>query len=68
MSNNQTNTSSALHNAIMKDGGKDRPPLLAPDPPTRASRVMETYPTVSEENMLNIDAEAESCSDHSYWD
>ncbi|GKA78529.1 hypothetical protein Tco_0785066 [Tanacetum coccineum] len=31
MSNNlQTNTISALHNAIMKAGGKDRPPMLAP--------------------------------------
>ncbi|GJW11897.1 ribonuclease H-like domain-containing protein [Tanacetum coccineum] len=33
MSNNnnlQTNTSSALHNAIMEAGGKDRPPMLAP--------------------------------------
>ncbi|GJR91391.1 integrase, catalytic region, zinc finger, CCHC-type containing protein [Tanacetum coccineum] len=32
MSNNnlQTNTSSALHNAIMEVGGKDRPPMLAP--------------------------------------
>nr|GEY58406.1 hypothetical protein [Tanacetum cinerariifolium] len=27
--NMQTQTSSALHNAIMKDGGKDRPPMLA---------------------------------------
>ncbi|GJZ34954.1 hypothetical protein Tco_0580771 [Tanacetum coccineum] len=32
MSNNiQTNTTSALHNAIMEAGGKDRPPMLAPD-------------------------------------
>ncbi|GJT42731.1 hypothetical protein Tco_0951446, partial [Tanacetum coccineum] len=28
--NLQTQTSNALHNAIMKAGGKDRPPLLAP--------------------------------------
>nr|GFB22860.1 hypothetical protein [Tanacetum cinerariifolium] len=26
----QTQTSNALHNAIMKAGGKDRPPMLAP--------------------------------------
>nr|GEX81851.1 hypothetical protein [Tanacetum cinerariifolium] len=26
----QTQTSNALHNAIMEDGGKDRPPMLAP--------------------------------------
>ncbi|GJU29326.1 hypothetical protein Tco_1172915 [Tanacetum coccineum] len=29
--NMQTQTSSALHNVIMKAGGKDRPPMLAPD-------------------------------------
>ncbi|GJR83755.1 hypothetical protein Tco_0154540 [Tanacetum coccineum] len=29
--NMQTQTSSALHNAIMKAGGKDRPPMLAPE-------------------------------------
>nr|GEX52049.1 hypothetical protein [Tanacetum cinerariifolium] len=29
--NMQTQTSSALHNAIMKAGGKDHPPMLAPD-------------------------------------
>ncbi|GKC42937.1 hypothetical protein Tco_1060659, partial [Tanacetum coccineum] len=27
----QTQTSNALHNAIMEAGGKDRPPMLAPD-------------------------------------
>nr|GEX42155.1 hypothetical protein [Tanacetum cinerariifolium] len=26
----QTQTSNALHNTIMKAGGKDRPPMLAP--------------------------------------
>nr|GFD18529.1 hypothetical protein [Tanacetum cinerariifolium] len=26
----QTQTSNTLHNAIMEDGGKDRPPMLAP--------------------------------------
>ncbi|GKA95838.1 hypothetical protein Tco_0817933, partial [Tanacetum coccineum] len=26
----QTQTSNALHNAIMEAGGKDRPPMLAP--------------------------------------
>nr|GFC42277.1 hypothetical protein [Tanacetum cinerariifolium] len=26
----QTQTANALHNAIMKAGGKDRPPMLAP--------------------------------------
>ncbi|GJX73267.1 hypothetical protein Tco_0311862, partial [Tanacetum coccineum] len=28
--NLQTQTSNALHNAIMESGGKDRPPMLAP--------------------------------------
>ncbi|GKD87136.1 hypothetical protein Tco_1358290, partial [Tanacetum coccineum] len=28
--NLQTQTSNALHNAIMEAGGKDRPPMLAP--------------------------------------
>ncbi|GJZ90003.1 hypothetical protein Tco_0661930 [Tanacetum coccineum] len=31
--NLQTQTSNALHNAIMEAGGKDRPPMLAPIPP-----------------------------------
>nr|GFA12282.1 hypothetical protein [Tanacetum cinerariifolium] len=29
--NLQTQTSNALHNAIMETGGKDRPPMLAPE-------------------------------------
>ncbi|GKA26198.1 hypothetical protein Tco_0712307 [Tanacetum coccineum] len=29
--NLQTQTSNTLHNAIMEIGGKDRPPMLAPD-------------------------------------
>ncbi|GJW68404.1 hypothetical protein Tco_0122828 [Tanacetum coccineum] len=63
MSNNnlQTNTSSALHNAVMEAGGNDRALMLAPAiygaPPTRPSRVMETYATISEENRKKIDAE-----------
>ncbi|GJZ42785.1 hypothetical protein Tco_0590040, partial [Tanacetum coccineum] len=30
ITNLQTQTSNALHNAIMEAGGKDRPPMLAP--------------------------------------
>ncbi|GJY90322.1 hypothetical protein Tco_0505518 [Tanacetum coccineum] len=62
MSNNnlQANTLSALHNAVMEAGGNDRAPMLAPGiygaPPTRPSRVMETYATISEENRKKIDA------------
>ncbi|GJV80557.1 hypothetical protein Tco_1516427 [Tanacetum coccineum] len=68
MSNNlQTNTTSAIYNAIMEAGSKDRPPMLAPDcysyytyaPPTRKERVKETYATILEETRKKIDAEAE---------
>nr|GEV55226.1 hypothetical protein [Tanacetum cinerariifolium] len=50
MSNNniQTNTSSALHNAIMKDDGKARPPMLAPGNyvqwKSRIKRYIDTKP------------------------
>ncbi|GJV93181.1 hypothetical protein Tco_1540994 [Tanacetum coccineum] len=44
--NMQTQTSSALRNAIMKAGGIDRPPMLAPDK-------METKDTVSSFVMKN---------------
>ncbi|GJS72200.1 hypothetical protein Tco_0705041 [Tanacetum coccineum] len=73
MSNNknnvQTQTSSALHNAIMEAGGKDRPPIVPTDTPTTPGNdgtleqsreeVMETYATVSVETKKWIDAEAE---------
>ncbi|GJX29497.1 retrovirus-related pol polyprotein from transposon TNT 1-94 [Tanacetum coccineum] len=69
MSNNsnnlQTQTSSALHNAIMEADGKDHP-LIVPStitttpgidgiPPQREPE-METYATVPEENKKQIDA------------
>ncbi|GJU84658.1 hypothetical protein Tco_1292204 [Tanacetum coccineum] len=59
MSNNnlQTNTSSALHNAIIEAGGKDRPLIALP---TLESNVMETYANILEENRKKIDAEAEA--------
>nr|GEU36711.1 hypothetical protein [Tanacetum cinerariifolium] len=73
MSNNlQTSATSSHHYAIMEVGGKDRPPMLAPDivvlatpsiadaPPTRKSIVKETYATVSEEIRKKIVAEAEA--------
>ncbi|GKC11256.1 hypothetical protein Tco_1008038, partial [Tanacetum coccineum] len=50
MSNNnlQTNTSSALHNAIMKADGIDRPPISAPDNyvqwKSRIRRYIDTKP------------------------
>ncbi|GKD26800.1 hypothetical protein Tco_1233014 [Tanacetum coccineum] len=35
--NLQTQSSNALHNAIMEAGSKDRPPMLAPVPVTEGS-------------------------------
>ncbi|GJR47068.1 hypothetical protein Tco_1315171 [Tanacetum coccineum] len=34
----QTQTSNALHNPIMKAGGKDHPPMVAPDNTSRINR------------------------------
>ncbi|GJY44101.1 hypothetical protein Tco_0432314 [Tanacetum coccineum] len=70
--NMQTQTSSALHNAIMEAGGKDRPLRLAPAPETpiidgtnrdnqtRQDRIKESYTTVSEEIRKKMDAKAEA--------
>nr|GEW50339.1 putative RNA-directed DNA polymerase [Tanacetum cinerariifolium] len=65
----QTQTSNTLHNAIMEPGGKDRPPMLAPDkvvPISEGSSVtttetyMENYKNVSQyiRDQLNAEAEA----------
>ncbi|GKC29981.1 retrovirus-related pol polyprotein from transposon TNT 1-94 [Tanacetum coccineum] len=66
--NMQTQTSSALHNAIMEAGGKDRPPMLAPEQfqlpkgssETTTEGYMENYKIVLEDirNLLNAEAEA----------
>nr|GFD10836.1 hypothetical protein [Tanacetum cinerariifolium] len=67
--NLQTQTSNALHNAIIEAGGKDRPPMLAPDkevPISEGSSVtttetyMENYKNVSQDihDQLNAKAEA----------
>ncbi|GJZ79970.1 hypothetical protein Tco_0644807, partial [Tanacetum coccineum] len=61
--NMQTQTSSALHNAIMEAGGKDHPPRLAPDNyyfTTTATKgeVMETFETVPKDIQKWITAEA----------
>ncbi|GKA37796.1 hypothetical protein Tco_0724361 [Tanacetum coccineum] len=46
--NLQTQTSNALHNAIMEAGGKDRPPMLAPGNyvqwKSRIKRYIDTKP------------------------
>ncbi|GKF34648.1 hypothetical protein Tco_0107848 [Tanacetum coccineum] len=71
MSNNninlQTQTSSALHNAIIEAGGIDRPPIVPPatpdidgTPPQPREEVMEMYATVSEDTKKWIDAEAKA--------
>ncbi|GJR20518.1 hypothetical protein Tco_0969045 [Tanacetum coccineum] len=70
MSNTNTNmktqTSNALHNAIMEVGGKDRPPMLAPVPvaegssETTTERYMENYKNVSQDIRDQLNAEAEA--------
>ncbi|GJZ69486.1 hypothetical protein Tco_0633036 [Tanacetum coccineum] len=42
--NLQTQTSNALHNAIMEAGGKDRPPMLALNPPYKFTWTEKTIP------------------------
>nr|GEV15850.1 hypothetical protein [Tanacetum cinerariifolium] len=64
-------TSNTLHNAIMEAGGKDRPPMLAPDkvvpvsegiPKTTTEMYMENYKNVSQDirDQLNVEAEAKA--------
>nr|GEW28989.1 hypothetical protein [Tanacetum cinerariifolium] len=65
----QTQTFNTLHNAIMEAGGKDRPPMLAPDKTVPVSEgsyetttvtYMENYKNVSQDirDQLNVEAEA----------
>nr|GEW34660.1 hypothetical protein [Tanacetum cinerariifolium] len=57
--NLQTQTSNALHNAIMEAGGKDRPPMLAPgSSETTTKGYMESYKNVSQDIRNNLDAGA----------
>ncbi|GJS37671.1 retrovirus-related pol polyprotein from transposon TNT 1-94 [Tanacetum coccineum] len=66
--NLQTQSSNALHNAIMEAGSKDRPPMLALVPVTEGSsettteRYMENYKNVSQDirDQLNVEAEAKA--------
>nr|GEW09905.1 hypothetical protein [Tanacetum cinerariifolium] len=67
--NMQTQTSNTLHNAIMEAGGKDRPPMLAPDKEvlisegssvTTTETYMETYKNVSQDIRDQLNAEAEA--------
>nr|GEW20401.1 hypothetical protein [Tanacetum cinerariifolium] len=65
----QTQTSNALHNAIMEAGSKDRPPMLASNkavPVTKGSsettteRYMENYKNVSQDIRDQLNAKAEA--------
>ncbi|GJU60590.1 integrase, catalytic region, zinc finger, CCHC-type containing protein [Tanacetum coccineum] len=59
--NMQTQTSSALYNAIMEAGGKYRPPMFAPEfsSETTTEGYIENYKNVLEDirNLLNAEAE-----------
>nr|GEU76375.1 reverse transcriptase domain-containing protein [Tanacetum cinerariifolium] len=59
--NLQTQTSNALHNAIMQAGGKDHPPMLAPDGSleTTTEGYMKNYKNVSQDTRNQLDAKAE---------
>ncbi|GJX42476.1 hypothetical protein Tco_0257466 [Tanacetum coccineum] len=59
--NLQTQTSNALHNAIMKAGGKNRPPMLAPEGSleTTTEGYMENYKNVSQDIRNQLDDEVE---------
>ncbi|GKB23860.1 hypothetical protein Tco_0863261, partial [Tanacetum coccineum] len=52
--NLQTQTSNALHNAIMEACGKDRPPMLAPEgsSETTTEGYMENFKNVSVNNKI----------------
>nr|GEX92779.1 hypothetical protein [Tanacetum cinerariifolium] len=67
----QTQTSNTLHNAIIETGGKDRPPMLAPDKvvsvsegssETTTERYMENYKNISQDirDQLNTEAKAKA--------
>ncbi|GKE02066.1 hypothetical protein Tco_1390049 [Tanacetum coccineum] len=59
--NLQTQTSNALHNAIMEAGSKDHPPMLAPEGSTETTieGYIESYKNVSQDIRNQLDAEAE---------
>ncbi|GJW27372.1 hypothetical protein Tco_0041183 [Tanacetum coccineum] len=62
--NLQTQTSNALHNAIMEAGGKDHPPMLAPvaegSSETTTEGYMENYNKISQDIRDQVNAEAEA--------
>ncbi|GJT63035.1 hypothetical protein Tco_1006568 [Tanacetum coccineum] len=59
--NLQTQSSNALHNAIMEAGSKDHPPMLAlGSSETTTERYMENYKNVSQDIRDQLNAEAEA--------
>ncbi|GJT96473.1 hypothetical protein Tco_1091991 [Tanacetum coccineum] len=50
--NLQTQTSNALHNAIMEAGGKDRPPMLAPGNYVQCKSIIKRYIDTKPNNEL----------------
>ncbi|GKD84993.1 hypothetical protein Tco_1356147 [Tanacetum coccineum] len=62
--NLQTQTSNALHNAIIEAGDKDRPPMLAPvakgSSETTTEGYMENYKNISQDIRNQLDAEVEA--------
>nr|GFB17882.1 hypothetical protein [Tanacetum cinerariifolium] len=57
----QTQTSNALHNAIMEAGGKDHPPMLASgSTKTTTKRYMENYKNISQDIRDQLNAKAEA--------
>ncbi|GKE47965.1 hypothetical protein Tco_1479223 [Tanacetum coccineum] len=50
--NLQTQTSNALHNAIMEAGGKDRPPMLAPSNYVQWKSIIKRYIDTKPNNEL----------------
>ncbi|GJR93900.1 hypothetical protein Tco_0266074 [Tanacetum coccineum] len=51
--NLQTQSSNALHNAIMEAGSKDRPPMLAPATEDETSEILKTFIT-GIENLIDL--------------
>nr|GEU70285.1 hypothetical protein [Tanacetum cinerariifolium] len=57
----QTQTSNALHNAIMEAGGKDHPPMLAlGSTETTTKRYMENYKNVTQDIRDQLNAKAKA--------
>nr|GEU87277.1 hypothetical protein [Tanacetum cinerariifolium] len=58
--NFQTQTSNALHNAIIEAGGKDHPPMLAPECSSQTTKgwYMKNYKNVSQDIRNQLDAKA----------